>query len=140
MFRTNALHTHFLPVTVLIQMLVSFIAWLGLSTLSICVCLRYDQIDGCNTMLPLTPAHNMCRRDQSYRCLMWINLSEFSLNYTKFAILAIKDYVGKSKINEPKKVTSSGDWTWDLLWSTLMPAWLIYLGSTCKTETFSILI
>ena len=23
-----------------------------------------------------------------------------------------------------KKGTSSGDWTWDLLWSTMMPSWL----------------
>ena len=33
------------------------------------------------------------------------------LDYTKLATLAIKAYVGKSKINLAKNVTSSRDWT-----------------------------
>ena len=36
---------------------------------------------------------------------------EFSLNYTKLATLAIKVYVGKSKINSAKNVTFIGHCT-----------------------------
>ena len=56
-------------------------------------------------------------------------LFEFSLNYTKLAMLPIKGYVGNNKINSAKKkVTSSGDLIWDsrtlghLLCYTLMPS------------------
>ena len=38
-----------------------------------------------------------------------MQLIEFPLNYTKLATLAIKTYVGKSKINLAKTVISSGD-------------------------------
>ena len=34
---------------------------------------------------------------------------EFSLNYTKLATLAIKDYIEENKINLAKDVTSSWD-------------------------------
>ena len=37
-----------------------------------------------------------------------MNLIEFFLNYTKLAMLAIKAYVGKSKINSTKKLPLVG--------------------------------
>ena len=39
--------------------------------------------------------------------LEYHSLIEFSLNYTKLSMLARKAYVGESKINPAKKVTSA---------------------------------
>ena len=49
---------------------------------------------------------DICWTRKVYKC---VGIVEFFLNYTKVATLAIKAYVGKSKINLAKKVTSSVD-------------------------------
>ena len=49
---------------------------------------------------------------------------KFSFNYKKLATLAMKAYRGEEENKISKKVASSGNWTWDFLWATLMPTWL----------------
>ena len=66
-----------------------------------------------------TKEHNLSAKTLEYLDMNW-KWFEFFRNYTKLAVLVVKAYIGKNKINSAKIVTSSGDWTWYLLYSTMI--------------------